>query len=186
MRWDKRKRERFKLLVLPHMDALHGYAARQLRDADAAGDVTQETCLRAWRSLGTLRDDASARAWLYQILRGLLRERARKWSRRRRLAAIEPIDGGVELRLTDDEDLFESFISHLDGRRAVEALQSIPEDFAVPVELHDIEGFRYREIAQILEIPKGTVMSRISRGRRLLASRLAERPASPSRRKVSS
>lgn len=173
MGWGNRKRARFRRLVLPHMDALHGYATRRVGDPELASDLTQETFLRAWKAVDSLRDDGAMRAWLYQILRSVLQERGRKSARRSRLVAIEPMDPGVEDRWVDDDDPFDSLISHIDGRRAVEALQNIPEVFAVPVELHDLEGFRYREIAEILGIPKGTVMSRISRGRRLLARMLA-------------
>ncbi len=185
MRWADRKRARFRVLVLPYIDVLHGYATRQVRDPDVASDLTQEVCLRAWKSLETLRDEGSVRAWLYQILRGVLRERSRKWARRRGLAAIEPLDAAVEASLVDD-DAFASLIAQIDGLRAFEALQSIPEIFAIPIELHDIEGFRYREIAEILDVPKGTVMSRISRGRRLLASKLTLAAAANPCRKASS
>lgn len=161
---------RFEALVLPHLDRMLGFARRRVREADDAEDAVQECCVRAWGAFEELRDAAKARAWLYQILRGVLSDARDKEGRRRQLVDITRLeDAHAELVGGDRDPVFAELMTRLSSELVHEALGMIPEDFATAVELHDIDGFKYHEIAEIAGVPIGTVMSRISRGRKLLA-----------------
>ncbi len=168
---------RFEALVLPHLDRLLGFARRRTGDEAAAEDAVQEACVRAWTAFGELRDPASARAWLYRILRTVLADARERDERRARLVSITRLEDAHESLLAgpdgDADPVFAEVAARLDGAVVRAALAAVPEDFAVPVELHDIDGLKYQEIADVLGVPIGTVMSRISRGRRLLAGAVA-------------
>lgn len=167
---------RFNALVLPHLDRLLGFARRRSEDVADAEDAVQDACVRAWLSFGELRDDSLARPWLYRILRSVLSDRYEKSGRRRQLVSISRLeDTHEELVATDGDFVFAEVVARIDGETLRFALATIPEDFASAVELHDIDGFKYSEIAEIVGVPIGTIMSRISRGRRLLAGAIAGR-----------
>lgn len=162
--------ERFNALVLPHLDRLLGFARRRTAELSDAEDAVQEACIRAWMAFGDLRDSTKARPWLYRILRGVLSDSNDKNDRRRQLVSISRLeDTHEDLVASDDDCVFMEVAARIDSELLRTALSMIPEDFAVAVELHDIDGFKYQEIADIVGVPIGTVMSRISRGRRLLA-----------------
>jgi RNA polymerase sigma-70 factor (ECF subfamily) len=165
---------RFNALVLPHLDRLLGFARRRTAEAEDAEDAVQEACVRAWLGFGDLRDDSLARPWLYRILRSVLSDTHEKSGRRRDLVSISRLeDTHEELVATDGDFVFAEVAARIEGETLRAALATIPEDFASAVELHDIDGFKYNEIADIVGVPIGTVMSRISRGRRLLAGAIA-------------
>jgi RNA polymerase sigma-70 factor (ECF subfamily) len=170
---------RFHALVLPHLDRLLGFARRRTDDTSDAEDAVQEACIKAWLAFGDLRDESLVRPWLYRILRSVLSDSFEKSGRRRQLVSISRLeDTHEDLVATESDFVFSEVAARLDGEALREGLASIPEDFATAVELHDIDGFKYAEIAEIVGAPIGTVMSRISRGRRLLAGALANnRPA---------
>ena len=135
-----------------------------------AEDAVQEACGRAWLGMDELRDTAKVRAWLYRILRSVLSETEERRARRRQLVSITRLEEAHdELVASDGDMVFEEVAARLTGEEVRAALQQVPDDFATVVELHDIDGFKYHEIAEIVGVPIGTVMSRISRGRRLLA-----------------
>ena len=135
-----------------------------------AEDAVQEACGRAWLGLDELRDAAKVRAWLYRILRSVLSETEERSARRRQLVSITRLEEEHdELVASDGDMVFEEVAARLTGEEVRAALRQVPDDFAIVVELHDIDGFKYHEIAEIVSVPIGTVMSRISRGRRLLA-----------------
>ena len=130
----------------------------------------QEACGRAWLGLDELRDPTRVRAWLYRILRSVLSENEERSSRRRQIVSITRLEEEHdELVASDNDMVFEEVATRLTGEEVRSALGKVPDDFATVVELHDIDGFKYQEIAEIVGVPIGTVMSRISRGRRLLA-----------------
>ena len=111
---------------------------------------------------------------LYRILRSVLSDSHEKTGRRRQLVSITRLeDTHEELVATDGDFVFAEVAARIEAETLRAALATIPEDFASAVELHDIDGFKYNEIAEITGIPIGTVMSRISRGRRLLAGAIA-------------
>src|SRR5690348_12214933 len=161
---------RFDALVLPHLDRLLAFAARRTNARADAEDAVQEACVRAWVGLDELRDATRVRAWLYRILRGVLSESEERTARRRQLVSITRLDDAHEELVSSDDDLvFDEVAARLTSEEVHAALAQVPDDFATVVELHDIDGFKYHEIAEIVGVPIGTVMSRISRGRRLLA-----------------
>src|SRR5207237_8042872 len=133
-------------------------------------DWGQEACGGAWLGLAELRDPTKVRAWLYRILRGVLSESEERSARRRQLVSITRLEEAHDELVSSDTDMvFEEVAAKLTGEEVRGALEQVPDDFATVVELHDIDGFKYHEIAEIVGVPIGTVMSRISRGRRLLA-----------------
>ena len=167
------RRSRFQASTLPHLDRLVAVASRWA-DWHDAEDYVQETYLRAWSAFDQLRDPDSAFPWLCQILRTVANERHRTRSRRQGLVFITELEAAhEEMVASDAPSPLEALLARLQAGQLREALRSIPEEFAEAVELHDMHGLKYREIAQITSAPIGTVMSRISRGRRLLAGLLA-------------
>lgn len=165
---------RFNALVLPHLDRMLGFAKRRTPSPSDAEDAVQEACVRAWTGFGDLRDDTKTRAWLYRILRGVLSDAGEKLARRSALVSMTRLDDVHEDLLASHTDsVFAEVAARIDSEQLGEALGLIPQDFAIAVELHDIDGFKYHEIADIVDVPLGTVMSRIARGRRLLAATIA-------------
>lgn len=157
----------FEKHVLAHLDALYAFVSRRLGDRSAAEDVLQEALLRAWEKRDQVRAEGAFRAWLYQVVITSLHEHLR---RRRRLVPVTVIEEAVERELAGDAPTpLEATLRRVTNEQLVQGLRSLPEDFALAVELADLEGHSYREIAEILDVPIGTVMSRIYRGRRLLA-----------------
>jgi RNA polymerase sigma-70 factor, ECF subfamily len=172
------RQARFDALVLPHLDRLLAFAVRRTDLRADAEDAVQDACVRAWLAFDDLRDTARVRAWLYQILRTVLSEAQERRARRRHLVSITRLESAHEELVGGDRDLlFDQVAARLSGEAVRSALAQLPEDFAVAVELHDIDGFKYHEIAEIVGVPIGTVMSRISRGRRLLAGALLVSPS---------
>ena len=172
--------------MLPHLDRLLAFAVRRTNVRADAEDAVQEACGRAWLGLDELRDPTRVRAWLYRILRSVLSETEERSTRRRQLVSITRLEEAHDDLVSSDSDMvFEEVAARLTGDEVRAALEQLPDDFATVVELHDIDGFKYHEIAEIVGVPIGTVMSRISRGRRLLAgavlsSRAAVREAGAS------
>lgn len=163
-------RARFEAVVLPHLDRLLAFAIRRSDSVADAEDAVQEACVRAWLGFADLRDESNARPWFYRILRTVLSDMREKHGRRQQLVYITRLEDAHDELLGGEKDaLFSEVVSRLDSEAVHAALAQIPEDFATAVELHDIDGFKYVEIAEIVGIPIGTVMSRIARGRKLLA-----------------
>ena len=163
-------RARFDAVVTPHLDRLLAFAIRRSDSVADAEDAVQEAFVRAWLAFADLRDDANARPWIYRILRTVLSDAREKSGRRQQLVFITRLeDAHDELIGSEKDALFAEVVARLDSEAVHRALARIPEDFAAAVELHDIDGFKYAEIADIVGVPIGTVMSRISRGRKLLA-----------------
>jgi RNA polymerase sigma-70 factor (ECF subfamily) len=170
------RQQRYEDLVRPHLDRLLGFAVRRTVSFSDAEDAVQDMCVRAWSALDELRDAASARAWLFSILRTVLSDAWERTGRRARLVPMSRLEDVHEQFVSTENDVvFAEVVGRLDEEMLRMALDAIPEDFAAAVELHDIEGFKYHEIAGIVGVPIGTVMSRISRGRRLLAGVILER-----------
>lgn len=174
------RRAQFEALVEPEIGRLLQFAGRRLASQADAEDLVQDVCLRAWDGFASLRDVERTRAWLFRICRTLLAEHYRTRARRRSLVSLTRLEAAQEaVTAADAPDPLEETLARLTRAQVHRALGTIPEDFAVAVELHDIDGFRYREIADILDVPIGTVMSRIARGRRLLAGVLVLEWAEP-------
>ncbi len=166
---------------MPHMSALYSAAVRLTRNASDAEDLVQETYLRAYRGFRGFREGSNIKAWLYRILSNTFISSYR--ARRSRGEVIE-------LDAVEEQTLF----SRLSGASAVsagrtaeqaalerlpdevvkQALEQLPESFRLAVMLADVEGFSYKEIAKIMGVPIGTVMSRVHRGRQALRADLWE------------
>jgi RNA polymerase sigma-70 factor (ECF subfamily) len=172
-------RERFELLVGEHLDGLFGAALRMTRNRTRAEDLLQETFLRAWRSFHTFKLGTNVRAWLYRILMNAYIDGYRKSEREPEIVDQEDVDEFYLYSKVHESDDFrragnpeEALLNSLMDADVKGALDSLPEAFRNVVILADIEGFSYKEIAEILSIPIGTVMSRLHRGRRQLQVKL--------------
>jgi RNA polymerase sigma-70 factor (ECF subfamily) len=176
---DPALRERFEREVLPLLPNLYSAALRMTRNPADAEDLVQETYLRAFRGFSGFEEGTNLRAWMYRILTNTFINSYRKKQR-------EPVT-------VQEDDLDEWYLYDKLGESGVEpsaeaevirsmpdedvqkALEALPEGFRLAVLLADVEGFSYKEIAEILGIPIGTVMSRLHRGRRALEKALWER-----------
>jgi RNA polymerase sigma-70 factor (ECF subfamily) len=164
---------------LPYADALYGAALRLTRNRQDAEDLIQETFLKAYSHYAGFTEGTNLKAWLFRIMRNSFINSYRHAKIGPREVDLSGTDEAFEVALgrvfpggsaSPEQDLV---AATMDGGIA-EALASVPEDFRIVVELADLQDFSYREIAEILEIPLGTVMSRLYRGRRLLESALLE------------
>ena len=157
--------EDFEAEALPYLSDLYRTATRVLRDSSRAEDVVQEVFLQAWKSFDRFEPGTNCKAWLYRILFNSMNHYRRKWFKLRFLSENEE---HLEENLTWTPPLPE----HLTDQDILAALDELPGDFKTVVLLVDVEEFAYKEVAEILAIPIGTVMSRLSRGRKLLRERL--------------
>lgn len=167
---------------MPHADALFGAAVRLTRSHRDAEDLVQDTLLKAFAHFDRYRPGTNCRAWLFKILTNTFINRYRRAQRDPVSLIDEETGRSLEERaeapqLSDYEHPGASdaeIIERMFGDEVGEALQRVPTDFRVVVMLADVYDFSYKECADILECPIGTVMSRLYRGRRLLRASLAE------------
>jgi RNA polymerase sigma-70 factor, ECF subfamily len=166
--FSKRARsEEFSNVALPHLGELYRTAARLLGDRERAEDVVQEVYLEAWKSFDRFQPGTNCRAWLFKILMHTVSHHRRKW---RSLRLVKESEEILEKTAVYTPPIPDSI-----GEEAIlGALDRIPVDFRTAVLLADVEEFSYREIAQMLNVPIGTVMSRLNRGRKLLRELLSE------------
>jgi RNA polymerase sigma-70 factor (ECF subfamily) len=170
------RRARFEAEVLPHLDRLYSAAMRYTRDPDDASDLVQEAVTKAYRSFHQYRPGTNLRAWLYRVLHTTYLSMYRKAQRRPQESLQEEIDDfsfydavGRRGGRSAEREVLES----LTDAEVRAALADLPETFRVAVYLADVEGFAYKEIAEIMDTPVGTVMSRLHRGRKALQKALA-------------
>ena len=167
--------------AMPLMASLYSGALRMTRNPADAEDLVQETYLKAYRAFGSFQQGTNLKAWLYRILTNTFINSYRAKKRRPDESDLDDVEdlylyrrlGGLEAaangRSAEDE-----LLDHVTDTEVKEALEALPEQFRVAVLLADVEGFSYKEIAEILDIPIGTVMSRLHRGRKGLQKRLYE------------
>jgi RNA polymerase sigma-70 factor (ECF subfamily) len=169
--------ERFERDVLPLLPGLYGAALRMTRNPADAEDLLQDTTLRAYRGFASFQEGTNLKAWLYRILTNSYINTYRK--RQREPKTVEgPEDqedwflfdrlGAKSVERSAEEDVLEQ----IPDAEVKAALESIQENFRMAVLLADVEGFSYKEIAEIMDVPIGTVMSRLHRGRKALEKAL--------------
>jgi RNA polymerase sigma-70 factor, ECF subfamily len=159
------KRQEFEDAALPHLNEIYRTATRLLADSTKAEDVVQDVYLQAWKSFDRFEVGTNCRAWLYKILFHVMHHHRRKW---------------FNVRMAKDSEEFlgravacpEAVPEHLTDKEILAAVDKVPQDFRAVVLLEDVEEFSYKEASRILGVPIGTVMSRLSRGRKLLRERL--------------
>jgi RNA polymerase sigma-70 factor (ECF subfamily) len=165
--------------AMPFMDNLYAAALRMTRNPADAEDLVQETFLKAYRSFGTFQEGTNLKAWLYRILTNTFINSYRAKARRPQETDLGEAEdlflfrhvGGLEAALASrsaEDELLDTFTE----AEIKAALEDLPEQFRLAVLLADVEGFSYKEIAEIMGVPVGTVMSRLHRGRRGLQKRL--------------
>ena len=172
---DKR---RFQEEALPLLDSLYAGALRMTRNPADAEDLVQETMLRAYRSFNRFEPGTNLKAWLFRILTNAYINVYRKRQREPQKVSqddIEEFDLYQELK--DHDPQFSAtpetiVLDSLVDSDIIEAIDALPEQFRLAVILSDIEGFTYAEMAEIMDVPLGTVMSRLHRGRKALQKRL--------------
>lgn len=158
---------RIQQLVDANYEALYRYAFRLSGSTADAEDLTQETFCKAQMKLAQLRDDARAKAWLYRILRNTYLHRLRGKKQEQAVS----LDGIGELPEPAHDALPE-----IEPERLQEALNELPEAYRTPIILYYFEDFSYRAIAEQMEVPIGTVMSRLARAKACLRNRLLPQP----------
>ncbi len=176
---ESRDRVRFEEEALELSDQVYRVARRLVGSREEAEDLMQEAYARAFRSWRQYQPGTNLRAWLLRILTNLNIDRGR---RRQRAPEMQPMEEGdyflynrLEAAVPDENPAEERVIERLSQDTVVDALSEVPHDFRDVVVLVDIGEFSYADAAQILDIPVGTVMSRLHRGRRILKKNLAEK-----------
>ena len=167
----------FEKQAMPYAGQLYSAALRMTRNPSDAEDVVQETYLKAYRAFGSFEDGTNLKAWLYRILTNTYINRYRKKQRRPNEVELGELQDLYLYRrmgepsgasVSAEEDALAGFVDS----DIIDALESLPENFRMPVLMADVEGFSYKEIAGMLDIPIGTVMSRLHRGRKALQKKL--------------
>ncbi|MBY5163843.1 sigma-70 family RNA polymerase sigma factor [Salsipaludibacter albus] len=172
---DAQRRDLFEQQVMPEVDRLYGAAMRYTHDPTEAQDVVQETVAKAFQSFHQFQQGTNLRAWLYRILHTTYISMYRKKQRRPQEALQESIDdfSFYDEARTGDSAEYE-VLETITDEQVKEALADLPEAFRMAVYLADVEGFAYKEIAEIMDTPIGTVMSRLHRGRKALQKALRD------------
>jgi RNA polymerase sigma-70 factor (ECF subfamily) len=174
---DAALRARFERDVLPLLPSLYGAALRLTRNPADADDLVQDTYLRAFRGFSGFQEGTNLKAWLYRILTNSFINTYRKKQREPQIVeGPDDIDewylydrlGGRNVEASAEAEV----LDRIPDADVKAALESIPENFRLPVLLADVEGFSYKEIAEIMDTPIGTVMSRLHRGRKALEKAL--------------
>src|SRR5688500_18484425 len=162
------------------LDSLYASALRMTRNPADAEDLVQETMLRAYRSFDRFEEGTNLKAWLFRIMTNAYINTYRKKQREPKKVSAEEIeDFDLYQELKTHDDQFSQtperiVLDSLVDSDIIEAIDDLPEQFRLAVVLSDVEGFSYAEMAQIMDVPLGTVMSRLHRGRKALQKRLWE------------
>ena len=163
----------FEAAAMPFVDSLYNTAFRMARNAEDAEDLVQESYLKAYKYYDKFQEGTNFKAWLFKILKNTFINNYRRRQQRPPQSDFAEIEESFETQVSDEvkrrikspeEELLEDVLDE-DVQRA---LDELPSDYRMAVLLADLEGFSYKEIAEILELPVGTVMSRLYRGRKLL------------------
>ena len=168
----EQKRASFEREALPHLDTLYRVGLRLAGNSADAEDLVQETMLRAYRSWAQYTPGTNAKGWLLTILRNLFFNEYRRRSRHPETVDVDTIEPYAVFPEVQDEDPQATFFDRIVDDEVLRAMDELPEVFREAVMLSDVEGLSYEEIAKVLDVPVGTVKSRLFRGRRMLQARL--------------
>ncbi len=162
--------------LLPHIEALYGFAFHLTHDEEDSNDLVQETCLKAYRSMESYQQGTNGKAWLFRILKNTFINEFRRKAKGPIAIDFSEFNAIPE---EDEDNHFASFsdlrtemFDKMMGDEVTEAVNALPGDFRIVILLCDIEDFSYEEISKILDIPIGTVRSRLHRGRNMLKEKL--------------
>ncbi len=168
----------FEQEFLPHADALYTFAYHLTYNDEDANDLVQECFLKAYRFIERYELGTNAKAWLFRILKNEFINRYRKAKKQPTKVDYEEIvsyqDGENDTNYASYTDLREEMFQHMMGDEVTNAINALPVDFRTVILLCDIEGFTYEEIAKIVDIPIGTVRSRLHRSRNMLKATLRQ------------
>ena len=162
---------------LPHLDAMYNFAYRLTVDEDDAKDLVQDTYMKAYRFINSFQKGTNSKAWLYRILKNSFINDYRKKSKEPSKVDYQDVESYYNSESVDENqtiDLRADSVKDMIGDEVSNALNALAVDFRTVIILCDIEGFTYEEMAKILDIPIGTVRSRLHRARNLLKERLSE------------
>jgi RNA polymerase sigma-70 factor (ECF subfamily) len=165
----------FNTEFIPHIDSMYNFAFRLTNDEDDANDLVQDTYMKAFRFTNSFQQGTNAKAWLFRILKNSFINDYRKKSKQPAKVDYQEVETTYNSESTDSEtttDLRTETVQDMIGDEVATALNSLPVDFRTVIILCDIEGFTYEEMAKILDIPIGTVRSRLHRARNLLKEKL--------------
>ena len=163
--------------LMPQIDALYNFAFHLCYNEDDANDLVQETYLKAFRFIDKYLQGTNAKAWLFKILKNAFINQYRKKSKRPTQVDYEEIatyHDSEDASYVDFFDLREEIFQGMMGDEVTNAINALPIDFRTVILLCDIEGFTYEEISKIIDIPIGTVRSRLHRARNMLKERLTD------------
>ncbi|TVR29930.1 MAG: sigma-70 family RNA polymerase sigma factor [Balneolaceae bacterium] len=176
-RQEIRKQQDFNEEIIPHLDALYNFGLRLTSDPNDAEDLVQDTIVKAYRFFSSYEKGTNAKAWLFRILKNSYINNYRKKSKKPHEVDYDEVASFYEtIRAdrTETSDLEDKMFRELIDDDLSRALEKIPEDFRTVVLLCDVEDFTYEEIANMLDVPIGTIRSRLHRGRNLLKAQLME------------
>lgn len=175
----KKQTASFEEEALPHMDAVYRFALRLSGSRDRAEDLVQDTFFRAYRAWDQYTPGTRCKSWLFTICRNVfLRQRERTQRHDEIISENVPKDSGSVPAVnplwssTESKDPAGSFFNSIVDAKILEAIDELPEEYRTAVVLSDLEGFSYNEVAEMMEVPVGTVKSRLFRGRRQLQKQL--------------
>jgi len=161
----------FEKEAVPHMDAVYNFALRMTGDEDDADDLVQETYMKAFRFFDKFESGTNCKAWLFRILKNSFINDYRKQTKEPNKVDYEDVQNFYENIKSDEVESrhyeLDAFSNLLDDDVS-KAITELPEDFRTVIILNDIEGFTYEEIADFVDIPVGTVRSRLHRARKML------------------
>jgi RNA polymerase sigma-70 factor (ECF subfamily) len=168
------KQKEFESEALVHLDTLYNVALRLTGNASDAEDLVQDTVTKAYRAWDKYEPGTNCRAWLVTIMRNTFINQFRRRSKQPSPVQFDAVEDTSVFEQVQDRDPEGSFFRFIVDDEVKQAIQELPEEFRIPVVLSDVEGLSYAEIAEILDLPVGTVKSRLFRGRRRLQQRLYE------------
>lgn len=171
------KQQDFNEEILPHLDAIYNFALKLTANNDDAEDLVQDTIVKAYRFFSSYEKGTNAKGWLFRILKNSYINNYRKESKQPGKVdynEIEPFYESIRSEQSNTTDLESQMYGDMMDDDVTIALNRIPEDFRTVVLLCDIEGFTYEEIANMLDVPIGTIRSRLHRGRNLLKAKLTD------------